>query len=510
MPSSASPPPAEGRRKNVVVFNTDQQRADSLGCMGNAAARTPNIDGIAARGVLYRNHYAANCVCMPSRASFITGRHVPAHGVRDNGVWLPAEELTMPEVFRRAGYRTASFGKLHFQTFLPWTAEEAPPPKPGVPAALSSMECIARYASGELSEWRGPYYGFEHVQITTTHGEGVGGHYGVWRRRHFPELATGPENARGGNVWEHFACWNSNIPLEAYHSTWVADRSCEWLERHEAGEPFYLNVSFPDPHHPFTPPAPHHSIFDGAELPAPHAVEGENQAKPLPWRRAMGHPGDVPGAGAQVLPAEVAADVLSHAYGMVALIDDCVGRVVAKLDAIGLLGETILVFTSDHGDFLGDHHLLYKGHMPCRSLLRVPLVIADPDAPAGEVDAVCSNVDVMPTLLSACGLPTPPQVQGAVLPRPGEPPRREHAFAAGTGRSSNECLYYALYKQDWRISVFPNLRDGELYDLRADPHEHRNLYHDPASRPRRDELMEELIFAAGQAQPQTLPFVVKW
>jgi len=150
------------RRKSVIVFNTDQQRADSLGCMGNAFARTPTIDSMARRGVLYTNHYAANPVCMPSRCAFITGRYPQANGVIDNGIFLPEREVTMPEVFRREGYRTAAFGKLHFQTYRSHEGDE-------------SMESIGRWKSGELDGWEGPYYGFERVQLTSCHGEGEGG-----------------------------------------------------------------------------------------------------------------------------------------------------------------------------------------------------------------------------------------------------------------------------------------------------------------------------------------------
>ena len=171
-------------RKNVIIFYTDQQRADSLGCMGSALAKTPHIDDLAAQGTTYARHYAANPVCMPSRAAFITGRYPQANGVLDNGVPLPPTQLTMPESFRQNGYRTAGFGKHHFQTYKPHAND-------------TSMESMERWASGELDEWHGPYYGFETVELTTSHGEPCGGHYGRWRTQNFPNLKLGPENAQG-------------------------------------------------------------------------------------------------------------------------------------------------------------------------------------------------------------------------------------------------------------------------------------------------------------------------
>lgn len=486
-------------RRNILIFYTDQQRGDSLGCVGNSLARTPNLDRLAARGLLYTQHYATNPVCMPSRASFITGRYPQAHRLIDNGIFLPEGELTMPEVFRRRGYRTAACGKLHFQTYKPFPGD-------------TSMESLGRWASGELDGWSGPYYGFERVALTAGHGEDCGGAYGRWRAQHHPDLALGPEHAQGGPSYPEFACYRSNLPLEAHHSTWVTERAIEFLDG-VGGQPFYLHVSFPDPHHPFTPPAPYHALFDGVTFPEPHAAPGENERKPKPYRDGMtGRPFPTDG-GAHFHPDLAGGAyqrILAHTYGMITLIDDCVGRVLARLEALGLAGNTVVVFTSDHGDFLGDHHFLYKGQTPCRSLLHVPLIVADPGRAPATVDAVTSNVDVMPTLLSACGLPVPEGVQGVPLPGPGEAARRGYAFEAGCSKASPEYHHYTLYTQEWRISVYPNLREGELYDLRRDPYELINLFDDPGYRTRRRELLEELLYAAGAAEPPQPPTVTDW
>ena len=489
-------------RKNVIVFYTDQQRADSLGCMGNSLARTPNIDGLAAHGICYKQHYAANPVCMPSRAAFITGRYPQANGVLDNGVPLPLDQLTMPEVFRQNGYHTACFGKLHFQTYKSYPDD-------------TSMESMQRWASGELDDWHGPYYGFDTVEMTSSHGEACSGHYGRWRAQHFPNLKLGPDNAHGNKNFPQLSSYKSNLPLEAHHSTWVADRAIDFLNDYTADAPFYLHVSFPDPHHPFTPPAPYYSLFDAVLFPPPHAVAGENDNKPKPYRDAMignPFPGDGEARHWPELAGEAFQQVVAHTCGMVALIDDCIGRVITKLDQLGLRENTILVFTSDHGDFLGDHHFLLKGQLPCRSLLHVPLIIVDPDDGyrAETVDAVGSNIDIMPTLLEWCGLNVPETVQGVSLPKPGQTPQREYAFAAGWSKASPLWQHYTIYKQDWRITIFPRLRDGELYDLKDDPFEHQNLIHNPLYADVRQTLTEELLFAVGDATPPYPPVVTDW
>lgn len=336
------------------------------------------------------------------------------------------------------------------------------------------------------------------------HGERCHGHYGRWREKHFPGLKLGADHAQAGEKFVAFSSYKSNLPLDAHYSIWIARQAMEYLDA--AGErPFYLNVSFPDPHHPFTPPAPWHSVFADVEFPPPHAREGENEGKPKPYREAMrGNPFPTDG-GARFFPGlagRAYQQVVAHTYAMVALIDDCIGQVLRKLESKGWMQDTVLVFTSDHGDFLGDHHFLFKGQLPCRSLLHIPLMVVDPDVPPGISDEVCSNVDVMPTLLASCGLEVPETVQGVGLPSPGCPPRRDYAFVAGWSKASHEFHHYSLYKDRWRLTVFPNLRDGELYDLADDSWEHKNLFHASACRAVRDGLMEELLYAVGAAEPR--------
>jgi len=467
--------------------------------MGNPFARTGNIDALAKRGTLYRWAYSSNPVCMPSRASLFTGRHVLAHRVLDNGIWLPESELTMSEVFRRSGYRTAGFGKFHFQTYKPYEGD-------------TSMESMARWETGELDGWYGPYYGFEEVKMTTAHGEGTGGHYGRWRKRAFPDLKLGPENAPG-EKFPQFNSWKSNMPLEAYHSTWVADQAIEWLDLADDDKPFFLFVSFPDPHAPFTPPAPYNTMFDEVDFPPPHAAEGENDAKPKPYRISMTEKPFVSDGGLHHYPDLKGAaynQVVAHTYGMIALIDDCIGRVLAKLAETGRAGETIVVFTCDHGDCLGDHHFLYKAQTPCRSLLHIPLVIADPDGEAGEVEGAVSNVDVMPTLLEKCGIAVPETVQGIPLPEAGGSPQRDWVFEAGFAKYTRDCHHFTLYTDKWRLTVFPYLRDGELYDLENDPHELVNLYNENEYSAVRKDLAERLLAAAGLAETPRPPVLTDW
>ncbi len=489
-------------RPNVVVICTDQQRADSLGCMGNAVARTPNIDALAGAGVLYRRHYTVSPICMPSRAAFVTGLYPHTTGVLANGIAHRENLPTMPEVFRAAGYRTASFGKLHFQPYLHY--EGSP-----------SREDMTRWTNGELDGWNGPYYGFEHVEITTSHGNGAhGSHYTQWRAKHYPDAPLDADPGYPGV--EGHGCHVSRIPVEAHASTWVADRAIAYLnDRAKEGQPFYLNVSFPDPHHPFTPPLPWGPMFDDAPIPPPHRVEGENDTKPGPWKMGMTAEPFPKGGGARYYPKLTERGlhlIRARTYAMVSLIDHSVGRVTAALRQLGLTDNTIVVFTSDHGDFLGDHWFVYKGEIPGGPLLHVPLIVSDPRAARGVVDEVGSNIDVMPTLLGRCGLEAPSSVQGVALPGAGvgQHALRDYAYETAISHVGMQWHHHSLYTRDWKVVYWPCLADGELYDLRADPFEHRNLFHDPAHRGTRGELIEKLFAAAGAAEPRDRAIPTLW
>ncbi|MHB9026838.1 MAG: sulfatase family protein [Armatimonadota bacterium] len=489
---------------NLLVFYTDQQRKDSLGCYGNPVAQTPHLDALARRGTLFHNHYAANPVCSPSRASFMTGRNLQAHRLIDNGIALPRTEITLADALAARNYRTCAVGKLHL---TPYNA----------PLDCGYEESYACWQSGRLDDWTGPYYGFDEVRLTLGHGDlacTLGGHYGRWVEEHFGDLTELARQARAGL---EDTPYRSNLPQEAYSSTWVADQAISYLhDRADEEQPFFLFASFPDPHHPFTPPGEYADRFADCAFPAPHRAEGENDRKPLHWRRAMTekqHPFD----GGAHRPLDMTEDdwhgVYAATYGMVSLIDDSMGRVLDALDALGLAETTTIAFTTDHGDLMGDHHFLYKGPYPCRSLLNIPFIVAHPGTPPGECNAMMSNVDALPTLLDLLDVPIPDVAQGRSFKSAvtGEAPVTDTS-ALCCGWSKDSPLYYhqSLYEDRYRISYYPNQDDGELYDLEGDPFEMNNIYHQPEYRTLRNELLLRLYREVARAEPSYPPVVAQW
>lgn len=450
--------------KNIIVICSDQQRWDSLGCYGNTAAKTPNLDALAQAGVRFEHHYCTNPVCMPSRASLLTGRYPPAHGVIDNGIPLDERELTIPTVLTNAGYDTYAAGKLHLRPYLKADSD--------APGELRDM-----WASGKLDDWDGPYYGFQKVDLVLGHGErALGrrmGHYGMWIEQNYPQLSdiaeTGLENAPEPKWPETY---RSQVPVEAHYSTYVADRVVEFLTNRKDDRPFFIFSGFSDPHEPFTPPADYAAMFDGVELPKPHYRPGEHENKPfhhgLSLRENL-YPRD---GGARRAPeGDHLHHIIQNTYGMVTLIDHCIGRILKVLEETGLADDTIVCFTSDHGDLLGDHGLYEKGPLPYASLMRVPFIIRSPDIQPAVSQAPMSNVDVMPTLLELAGVEIPDTVQGhSFVPvLAGQEQRiRDAAFSCGWYKEKAVYRHLSLHSDNYRITYWPGQKDGELYDLKKE------------------------------------------
>ena len=259
--------------ENVIVFYTDQQRGDSLGCAGNEYARTPHIDGLAARGNLYTRHYSANPVCMPSRASVFTGRTTLAHRVLDNGIFLPET-------------RAHHAGGLPSRRIPHRERRQAPPPDLQVLPRRRVDGEHGAMGQGRLRRLERPLLWLRRGAADARARRG--------RRRPLRALAAASVSQAQARRRERPVCrrctssscsYKSNLPLEAHHSTWIADNAVEMLDKFAAGdEPFFLYVSFPDPHHPFTPPAPYSTMYDGVEFDAAARGAGRKryQAQALP------------------------------------------------------------------------------------------------------------------------------------------------------------------------------------------------------------------------------------
>ncbi|MCP4642130.1 MAG: sulfatase-like hydrolase/transferase, partial [bacterium] len=329
-------------RPNIVCFVTDQHRADHLGCYGNPDVQTPNIDRLAAEGVRFDESYVANPVCMPNRASLFTGRYPKAHGLRENGIALSRNEEVLPELLRLSGYQTASFGKIHLTPF-------------GLDVE-GSLEPWESYETGqywaEHSDIPRPYYGFEELYLVGGHGSYTFGHYKQELEREFPGMheklqvqhaLRKPTGARDS--------WKASIPEELHYNTLIADKTMEFLNARDEERPFFLWCSFPDPHHPFSPPAPYCDQYDPADI-AFKPVHRPDELDRLPpyvreCREGRLNTGGLAGDVREVTDDHY-REIVAHTYGMLSMVDHNVGRVVKTLEDLSLMEDTIIVFLSDH------------------------------------------------------------------------------------------------------------------------------------------------------------------
>lgn len=484
---------------NVLLITTDQHKASTIGAYGDPLGATPNLDRLASQGTVYARCRTQNPFCQPARASILTGLHPSSHGVIRNGIDLPEDHTrnSLATHLASRGYSTALIGKAHFASFYP----DYP---------TGRLESVVESALVP-PEWRGPYFGFEHVELVTdVHNIRLAPSVGHWnwgfgpppmglhyaqhlfrdgRERGFERLRLMQPEAAGA-AWDHTQTWKNQLPEEDHHTTWIADRAVDWLGKVDG--PFFAWVSFPDPHHPFDPPRPWCDRYDPADMlqVLPRAHPEEFAAKPgfhQMWTQGFrGTPFEWANPGWSLLTEAEQLGILAAYWGMIAQLDHAVGRVLAALDASGRADDTLIVFTADHGDYMGDHQMMLKGPIHYESLIRVPLIVRGAGfAPGRVVDDPAGTIDLFPTAMRACGLEAPSTIEGRAL----QDAPREHVLTEDD-ILRGAMAFRTLTTKHHRITRNAHDPDGgELYDLGEDPGELVNLWADPARRQLRDELL---------------------
>ena len=484
------------KRPNFLFFITDQQRADWLGCYGHPVLKTPNIDAIAARGMRFDNFHTASPVCMPNRASLLTGRYPSVHGLRYNGCVLPETANTFVDVLAGAGYDTAAIGKSHLQPFtgqppMGHTLESV--------AAISEAWSVQRqdtyaeepahYTSDQRYEIKTPYYGYQHVDMVTSHGDRCGGHYGQWFRDAAPDWKA--QHDPTNELPHNYSCpqaYRTPIPEDLYPTAYVRDRAVDYLTSRTGDDtPFFTFVSFPDPHHPFNPPGKYWDMYspDDFDVSLPYDAH-QNPTPPMCWLHDnwTERGGQPTPQTAMMLDEQQLKEAMALTAGMMAFVDDAVGDVMAALTESCHADNTVVCYNSDHGDYLGDFNMLLKGALPNRSITRVPFIWSDPVAPEQDsTDALCSTVDLAATILERAGLEPFNGNQGrSFLPvtMGGDAPREEALVEYNDGGNrlgfTSPARVRALLTKEWRYTIYRDQDWGELYDLGKDPQETHNLW----------------------------------
>ncbi|MGF1632805.1 MAG: sulfatase [Phycisphaerae bacterium] len=444
--SSSSPPP------NVLLIYTDQQRHDALGAAGNPDILTPNLDRLAGRGVRFARNFVQNPVCMPSRISMLTGRYCSNLGISHMAVPVPSETDTLPVYLRRAGYTTAQIGKLHF---LPHSNRDHRDPHPA--------------------------YGFDHLEVSDEPGP-YDDAYRAFIRRTMPDQLDAvsahvfPPMAK---AWreillfddgvKHPADWRpwTTTPFcgrdEATHTAFVGQRTIDYLQQHaSAGRgspPFFCIAGFYSPHSPLVAPQTYLDLYDPAAFtlpPLPPEVADEGAFTEANRRQAM------------------------HGYyAMVSEVDAWVGSILETLEEQQLADNTLVVFTSDHGEFLGEHLRWGKWHPAPDCVSRVPMLVSGPGIVPGVCEGITESVDLVPTLLERCGVPVPAVVDGQSWGNmlAGE------AFAgkpAALVEDHNRLPGWKSLRTATHRYILDAAGEEQLFDLNAEFGEYRDVHADPA------------------------------
>lgn len=500
------------KNPNFLYIMVDQHRADWLGCYGHPVVKTPNIDALAAQGTRFDEFHVATPVCMPNRASFMTGRMPSVHGLRYNGCTLSKRANTFIDVLKAGGYATATIGKSHLQPFTDFQAKH---PDSGLNGPISEAwkpdtgaydhEEPARYTTQGRYEFPTPYYGFDHVDMVTGHGDRAGGHYQQWFRNKRPDWQDLCDPA---NQLPHtFTCpqaYRTPIPEDCYPTAYIKERAKDYLiDRAKQKQPFFAFVSFSDPHHPFNPPGKYWDMYDPDDFELPSLYKDhQNPPPPLQDARNVFENG-----GGQKTPqtAFMASDkevreAMALTAGMITMIDDAVGELIQSLKETEQYENTVIIFNADHGDYMGDFNMLLKGAWATRSINRVPMIWSDPEIRMAQTtSALASTIDISATILKRVGLDPYFGIQGQSFLGclTGSDQHRdslmiEHNDGMTRMGFTQPARVRTVVTKDWQFSVYKDQSWGELYDLRNDPRQTRNLWTDPEHQQIKASLFETL------------------
>jgi len=426
--ATAIAPAAESQRPNILFIFTDDQPRICMGAMGNRHIQTPNMDRLAADGVLFTNAFVTTAICCSNRACILTGQHMRRHTIRDFQTPLSAEAFaqTYPALLRKAGYRTGYLGKFA----VGWPKPEA--------------RHLALPAEG-FDFWFG-----------------------------FPQMINFRQEVDGE---------------VRYLTTMMEEKAVEFLRTNPPDRPFCLTVALKEPHGPwnyYDPQVP--NPYQDAHIPPPPTCTPEHyEAQPEFIRSSLNG-----GSGPRWFKdPEAYQEHTRTFYRLIARADLALGRIMAALKDAGLEGNTVVIYSSDHGSMLGAHGLVGKWLMYEESI-RVPLIIRDPRLPVKlrgrHCDKMALSIDLAPTMLALAGVPIPRSMQGRDLtPLLGDrqvswredwyyehvyntkPPRRPIVKCEG------------VRTDRWKYTYYPGIKPPfeQLFDLKNDPHEVRNLAGDP-------------------------------
>ncbi len=487
-------------KRNVLFIMCDQLRFDYLGCYGHPRLETPNIDALAARGVRFTRAYVQSPICGPSRMSFYTGRYMRSHGANWNGFPLRVGEPTLGDHLKELGVRNVLVGKTHMAADTDGMARLGidPASATGVHLSQCGFEPYERDDGVHPTSRPRPRYD----AYLREQGYDAANPWEEW---------AGSADGAGGGVLSGWLLAHADKPArvaeEHSETPYITRRAMAFIdEAARDGRPWCLHLSYIKPHWPYIAPPPYHALYGPGDVLAPVRAEAE-RADPHPVYQAF----MAMRPSRNFARDEVRSRVIPAYMGLIRQIDDQLGVLFRFLDERGLAGNTLIVFTSDHGDYLGDHWLGEKDFFhDCA--VKIPLIVADPDGAAdmsrGSVcDALVEAIDLAPTFLEYFGGVVPPHVVEGRSLMPllrGETPAQwrpfvfsEYDYAMLEARLTlnqriGDCRLFMVFDGRWKFIHATGFRPM-LFDLQIDPQELHDLGADPRFDGERGRLREALL-----------------
>ncbi len=425
---------------NIVLITTDQQRYDTCGPRAPRWMRTPHFDDLCRSGIRFDAAYGDCPICVAARTSIMTGKTVNTHGLMGNEPTSKyfGDKDTLPTVMRELGYQTAAIGKMHFGP------ERR---RHGWEEMILPADYYRQMERSGL-----PFQPMRH---------------GLGQNELYPTMATVPEA----------------LTL----TSWTAERCVDYIrERRDPTKPFLLWCSFSKPHPPLDPPEPYYSMYRDCDIPAPIIGDWSGDDAPEGLKRSRQE------WSTDLLSSEIIRAARVAYYGLITQCDYNMGRIFAALQDLGLLTETLILYCSDHGELLGDHHAGAKSY-PYEGAAHVPFALRLPaswDRHAGaSIKSPVTHADILPTFAAAAGGKAPEECDGqnllAVIR--GEAPARRYLEAVHPNRITN-----SLTDGRWKYIYFPEGGREQLFDLETDPDEITDLAGEEAHAAKRDEMRAEL------------------
>ena len=509
MPSNKKPQP------NILLITSDQQHWFTLG-IDNPHIKTPNLDRLAKEGTNFTRGYTNNPVCTPSRATIITGLYPSWHGAWTIGTKLPEDVDTVGDIFQNHGYESILIGKAHFQPLASAPGSESIEKQP----TLRDLD-FWRHFHEHYPSW----YGFNRVETARMHTDEahVGGHYAIWMedeknltnwRDYFQEYPPNHDKPRAQGSW--------SLPDECHHSAWVADRTNANIERcAKQNKPFFLWSSYFDPHPAYAIPEPWASMYDPDALPVPSMDEADEMREkmPPPHRMTQDPSADFSefhetygshGYACHVQDEATRRKNLAIYYGMISKMDHEIGKTLDKLDELGIAENTLVVFSSDHGHYLGNHGLIKKGAFHYEDGIKVPFIVRWPgEVPAGKTSrAIQGLIDLPCTFLDACGIDVPGGMQGVSqldVWRGRADKARDDVLVEN--RHQPTAVHLRTYiDQRYKMTVYRDRMEwGELFDLEQDPDELHNRWDDADYASVKADVLHRFVNAEVRREPTRMP-----